>query len=510
MDRHLLVLNVIAFFIGMCGAHESLVSYNAPSRFKDRYAFSDSEDRLLMQHVVDPGWNFSGKVFKNATEIFSGFSHVQASEAYSNVGEVSDSAGYWLKKNPLSLRDFCALSALMEQNEIVYDGLIPVNVFGLQPAEVTKDVAARSTQRHFLRYLAGRDFEFKTKTNKQSFLFNYASACWNEMFYLGFEFNLCRVRQDLEMVSVFSPSEASLVASDKQTNRYNTATSDFPLEYPNGLQSIFDRLMLLKNFAQDRNDETFTIGDSKFFINFPLSYENRRLGAFSMYVILGAQQQFNSKKIIQAFAGKPYRGPTVGASLGFVVPYSDLFNFHFYTHANYSFESLVMRRVPRFIDRKVSEGEGPMISGTDADVYLTVPLASRAIRFRNYSNVYQPDSTATELSDGYVSTRMRYGPEFGMQVGNCFNNLFSKDLSLDIMYRFNFKSNDVIGAPNGDYGYARDLITKDTLSISHAALARLNYRYNDSIKFFAGSSSVFAGRRCLKEQEFTVGILGVF
>jgi hypothetical protein len=494
--------------IAVSAAEDRIPSYNAASRMTDRYGFTEIEDRLLQTKSVYPAWDFSGKIFKHLSEIQVGCSYDSAVDGYSPAGELSNSSTYWLKRNRIPLRDFCALSRLMEQNEIVYDFSGPVNISPLAPAAVTKDVAAQSTVRHFLRYLAPREIEFTAKTSRQNLSLAYARSCWDDYFYLGFELNLTHVKQDFDMVSVFTPSEATLVASDKQTNKYNFATSEFPLEYPNGLRSIFDRLMLFKNFGLDQNDQVFLIGDSKVFLNFPLRWHSRPLGACSIYAIINSPHQFNSKKPLQAFTGKPYRGPTLGASIGFVLPYSDLLNFNFYTYANYSFESMVMRRVPRIIDRKVSAGVAPAVSGTDIE--LNLPLSSAAIRYRQYSAINQPDSYVPELSDKFVSINMRYGPEFGMQVGNVFNNLFVNNLSCDLSYRFNFKANDTTGTPNADQDYDRELAVADSFSMSHVARAQVGYQYNESVSFFAGGNYVFAGRRCLKDREISVGVSGIF
>jgi hypothetical protein len=502
----IIFLSLTVFYSGA----ESVLPYNSQSHInKNMYSFSD-DDRLIFKKTVYPLWDFNSIFFKNSSVAQVDFGYSYAKDAFSAKGTPGGSALYWFGENPVIFRNISALSLLIEENQVMYDsGLGPSPIDYGDPSLNTKERAALSTRDHFLRYLAGKGLYFEAETRKQLLSFRYGQSCWDNLFYIGFELSVVSASQNIAMVSVLNRQE-SLEFVTKQSSIYNTNASTVSGEYPEGISSVFNDLMKQKGFQLDRNDQTILIGDSKIFINFPLKADSQQMGSISAYLIIPSSQQTNTAKPIPAFVGAPYRGQTIGLSTAFVWGYSSFINLNVSSYAQYSFQQLLSRRVPRIVRRIKSGDSSPLITGSD--VTLKLPLSLNTLVYRSYADINEPDSMVSYLSDKFFMVNMRYGPEFGVQIGNAFTDLFVKDLQLDLAYKFNFKGNDVIAKTNLDinYDYDADLAVKDSFSVSHSAKINIGYQYTPDVNFFIAGSYVFAGRHCLQDRSINLGISGSF
>ena len=489
---------------------EPVLPYNSQLQInKNMHSFSD-DDRLSYGKMISPIFDFSAQLFKNRSVAQLDCGYSSAKNGFSANGTPGGSAIYWFGQNPVVFRDISALTRLIEQNQVMYAFAGPAHLEESgDPNFHTKDRAGLSTRDHYLRYIAGKGLEFKAETKKQLVSFKYAQSCWDNLFYLGFELSLVSVSQDFDMVTIFNRQE-SLDFVTKQGSQYNSLQSTVSRDYPDGIVSVFKDLMKQKSFFLNLNDEVTVIGDSKFFINFPLLADSQQVGSISAYFILPSLQQVNTAKAIPAFVGNPYRGQTVGLSSAFVWGYSSLVNVNVSSYAQYSFSQLLSRRVPRIVERVKSNDVSPLFTG--ADVTLKLPLSLNTLAYRPYAEINEPDSYVPYLSDKFFMVNMRYGPEFGVQIGNSFADLFVKDLQLDLAYKFKFKGNDVIAKTNLDinYDYDADLTVKDSFSVSHTAKINIGYQYTPDVNFFVSGEYVFAGRHCLQDRSINFGVSGSF
>lgn len=494
----LLYIVSLALYLGA----EPVVPYNARSRInQQRYQFS-SEDRLLGSLKAVPEWQFFGRMFKTLSFGKVELNVVKVDDGFSPLGYVGNSAVAWFKKNPVKLRDICALARLIEANQVIYSAAR----LGSNLTRETQEFAYASTIDHYLRYLAGHDIEFKAQTQKQKLLVRYARSCWNDACYVGFEFGIVRTLQDCSMVTALTSAE-SITLSGKQENIIATDSRLYRV-FPDGLTSIFNELLTQKSFGLEKTDDTLLVGDSKFFINVPLCADSLQVGSVSAYLSIPSPQQYNNTKLIQAYVGDQYAGVGLGVSAGFTWRFSSLLNPHCFSYAQYSFPRMVTRRVPRTIQRSVSADPTPVVSGSD--VVLNLPLGSSTIDYRWYAAFSVPDSVITDLADRVISMNMRRGPEVGIQMGNVFENILFKGLQLDVSYNFKFKANDVAGPNNSDIAYDRELAVSNSFSMSHVCSAGVVYDYSDTVGFTAGVDYTFAGRRALKEIGAKLGVCGVF
>lgn len=480
----------------------AVVPYNDPTSInRQRYQFS-SEDRLVKDSKAIPEWPYHGRLFRTLSHGRCEFSISSAHDGFSPVGDLGNSAVSWLKKNPVKLKDVCAFARLLQDNQAIY------TVDRTSDASVeTAAVAFASTADNYLRFLADHDLMFDANTQKQQLTLKYARSCWDESFYVGFEVGLVRAAQTLAMLSALTSSEAVVFAS-KYDNTKSTDAGKPLKVFPDGLKSVFNQLLTEKNLSIDLNDEALMVGDTKFFINVPLRIEAVNAASFSVYAVIPSPQQYNNTKIIQAFTGEPYSGLGLGISTGFFWNSSSLLNLHFFSYAQYTLPRIMSRRVPRQLTRSISTDVTPIISGSE--ISPTIPLSAGSINYRGYAVFNTPDSTILELADSVRSINVRRGPEVGVQVGNVIENMFVKNLQLDVSYKFKFKANDVLGPSNSDSAYNRDLVVSNSFVMSHVASATLNYDYSDSMSFVGGFNYTIAGRRNLKEVSGFVGIGGIF
>lgn len=500
-----------------------VVPYNDISRINDqKYQFS-VEDRLIKASKVVPEWPYFGRLFKTTSHGRCELNFTSARDGFSPEGKMGNSAIAWFGANPIKFKTICALSRLITENKMFPHDL---HEYGANPLVETAENAFTNTAHHYLRYLADRDILFFANTQKQQFSFKYAHSCWNDLLYVGIESSLVRVAQTLDMISQFSAAEGQYFSTEGYSGRSlaGTGSADNPMvrSFPNGLKSVFEKLILDKKFSSDLNDEAIFVGDTKFFINVPLKIESINTASVALYVSIPSPQQDNLEKIIPAFVGEPYGALSVGLSAGFSWNISALINPHFFSYAQYSIPRTMARRVPRRITRSVSTNLPYVISGSEAPVdiiavdnitAMVTPLALSAVSYVDYrktANVDVADADLSLFADGITSINIRRGPEVGIQVGNVFENVLFKEMQLDVSYKFNFKANDVLGPIGGDVRYDRDSVVKNTARRSHVVSATLNYDYVDSINFFAGFNYTIAGRSNLKEVSFSVGMAGVF
>ncbi len=302
-----------------------VVPYNDLSRINEqKYKFS-SEDRLVSGSKATPEWPYYGRLFKTSSHGRCEFSLSSAHDGFSPLGDVGNSAVAWFKKNPVQLRDICSFARLVEQNQAIYF------VDRLSNVVETPEVAFASTEDNLLRYLAGHDILFDANTQKQQISFKYARSCWDDLFYIGFELGLVRTAQSLEMKSALTSSEAALFAGKCYSIKTNASVLPDSLQaFPDGLLSVFNKLLAEKSLSNDLNDEAILVGDTKFFINIPLKIEAINAASLALYISIPSPQHYNNTKIIQAFVGEPYSGLGVGASTGFAWNISSLINLHFF------------------------------------------------------------------------------------------------------------------------------------------------------------------------------------
>ncbi len=480
----------------------SVVPYNDPACINgQRYQFS-SEDRLIGDAKATPEWPYYARLFRTSSHARSELFLSSARDGFSLTGDLGNSAVVWFKKNPLQLQDICAFAALVASNHAIYTVDRKSN-----PLDETPAIAFASTADNYLRYLAGHDLLFDASTQKQQLNFKYARSCWNDLFYIGFELGLVRASQNLAMKSALTAAEAVIF-----TSKYdNTKSTDAgkPLKvFPDGLMSVFNELLAEKNLSSDLNDEAIMVGDTKFFINIPLRLQTIPAASFSVYVSVPSPQHYNTAKVIQAFAGEPFGGLSLGVATGFCWNSTSLLNLHFFSYGQYTLPRIVSRRVPRLLTRSVSSDPVPIVTGSETEP--TLPLSVGAVHYRAYSVFSLPDSFINDFSDSTRSINMRKGPEFGVQIGNTCESLLFKNLQLDVSYKFKFKANDVLGTSNLDSGYYRDQVVANSFNMSHVISAAMNYEYSDSLGFVAGLNYTIAGRGVLKEVSGCVGMTGIF
>jgi hypothetical protein len=121
------------------------------------------------------------------------------------------------------------------------------------------------------------------------------------------------------------------------------------------------------------------------------------------------------------------------------------------------------------------------------------------------------DSSVLEFADLAVSSRIRYGSQFLISIGNYFYDVMNLGFRLGIFYDFMHKGSDNITTLcDAPYLFNSSLLEQNTNERFHRLGWNLTYKFDNLVELNVGSQHILAGCNISRLHEFYMSLIAVF